>query len=244
MDAAQWRYLRGGSPSEPVSAQKLTELRESGVVADDTLVWRSGMEQWAPFGEAFTAQEGLQACSLCSKTAPLEDVLVVDHTAVCAECKPLYIQSLKEGRQAGSQLFVAGLGMRFLAKILDWIILFAVQGAMYALLLNFMTVGEASPFDPAFSIAQTFLGLGQFLIGAVYVTYFLGAYGATPGKMACGMRVVTAEGEPISYWRAFGRYWAEVLSGLVMYIGYIIAFFDEERRTLHDHICSTRVVES
>jgi hypothetical protein len=32
------------------------------------------------------------------------------------------------------------------------------------------------------------------------------------------------------------------LSGLTCYIGYIIAGFDEQKRTLHDHVCSTRVV--
>jgi uncharacterized RDD family membrane protein YckC len=60
--------------------------------------------------------------------------------------------------------------------------------------------------------------------------------------MAVGLKIVTAEGTPITMMRAFGRAWAEQLSGLVCNIGYILAAFDSEKRALHDHICSTRVV--
>jgi uncharacterized RDD family membrane protein YckC len=75
-----------------------------------------------------------------------------------------------------------------------------------------------------------------------YQIFFLGKYGATPGKMACKLKVVTAEGTPITYGRATGRFFAEKLSGLTCTIGYIIAAFDDQKRTLHDHICGTRVV--
>ena len=61
------------------------------------------------------------------------------------------------------------------------------------------------------------------------------------GKMAVGIKVTTPEGQPISYLRAFGRAWAEQLSGLICNIGYIIAAFDDQKRALHDHICNTRV---
>jgi uncharacterized RDD family membrane protein YckC len=70
----------------------------------------------------------------------------------------------------------------------------------------------------------------------------IGKYGATVGKMACKIKVITADGQPVSYARAFGRYFAKVLSSLTLLIGFIIAAFDSEKRSLHDHICNTRVV--
>ena len=73
-------------------------------------------------------------------------------------------------------------------------------------------------------------------------TWLIGKYGATLGKMACGIRVVRPDGSPVTYLRAFGRYWAKFLSGIMLLIGYIIAAFDAEKRALHDHICDTRVV--
>ena len=60
--------------------------------------------------------------------------------------------------------------------------------------------------------------------------------------MACGLRVIVSDGSKVSYWRAFGRYWAKILSGLILAIGYIMAGFDSEKRALHDHICNTRVI--
>ena len=42
--------------------------------------------------------------------------------------------------------------------------------------------------------------------------------------------------------RAVGRYFAQWLSAFILYIGYIIAGFDSEKRALHDHICDTRVI--
>jgi uncharacterized RDD family membrane protein YckC len=79
-------------------------------------------------------------------------------------------------------------------------------------------------------------------IVAAYNTYFVGKFGATPGKMACSLKIVMAGGAPVSYGRAFGRTFAEMLSGMTCNIGYLIAAFDEEKRSLHDHICATRVV--
>jgi uncharacterized RDD family membrane protein YckC len=79
-------------------------------------------------------------------------------------------------------------------------------------------------------------------VAITYTTYFLGAFGATPGKMVLGLRVITPDYPRLSYLRAFARYWAEVLSGMVIYLGYLMALFDSENRTLHDHLCATRVI--
>jgi uncharacterized RDD family membrane protein YckC len=44
--------------------------------------------------------------------------------------------------------------------------------------------------------------------------------------------------------RAFGRYFAKMLSWFTLAIGFIIAGFDVEKRALHDYICSTRVIRT
>ena len=75
-----------------------------------------------------------------------------------------------------------------------------------------------------------------------YEIFFLEKFGATPGKMACSIKVVTAEGGKIGYGRATGRYFSYILSGFICYIGYIIVAFDGQKRALHDYICNTRVI--
>ena len=77
---------------------------------------------------------------------------------------------------------------------------------------------------------------------AAYDTWFIGKYGATPGKMACKLKIVVEDGSRVSYLRAFGRHFAKYLSAMILLIGYIMAAFDDQRRTLHDRICETRVV--
>ena len=79
------------------------------------------------------------------------------------------------------------------------------------------------------------------VLSIAYTTYFLGEYSATPGKMACGLKVVRPDGEKISYGRAFGRFFAEFLSSIISGIGYLMVAFDGEKRALHDRICDTRV---
>src|SRR5207237_3864453 len=86
-------------------------------------------------------------------------------------------------------------------------------------------------------------GMG-FLLRLAYSTFLVGKYGATLGKMACGLRVVTPTGGKVSYGVACGRFFAEILSGLLLCIGYIMVAFDEEKRGLHDRICNTRVIRA
>jgi uncharacterized RDD family membrane protein YckC len=62
--------------------------------------------------------------------------------------------------------------------------------------------------------------------------------------MALGLKVVRPDGGPITAGRAAGRYFAKMISGMILMIGYIIAGFDSQKRALHDMICDTRVIKS
>jgi uncharacterized RDD family membrane protein YckC len=77
---------------------------------------------------------------------------------------------------------------------------------------------------------------------AAYETFFIGTYGATLGKMLMKVKVIMPDGGRVSYARALGRHFAKLLSGIILYIGYLMAFWDDEKRALHDRICSTRVI--
>ena len=138
----------------------------------------------------------------------------------------------------------AGFWIRVLAKILDSIEMGIVIGIPMLILLFTTGMFSMQGGQPSFAavglqIMLQVVGMGA---GIAYNTFMHGKYGATLGKMAMGIRVVMADGTPITFLRAFGRAWADVLSGLVCYIGYIIAGFDAEKRALHDHICQTRVI--
>jgi uncharacterized RDD family membrane protein YckC len=66
---------------------------------------------------------------------------------------------------------------------------------------------------------------------------------ATLGKMAMGIVVTDLEGNKIGFGRATGRYFAKILSALILLIGFIMAAFTAKKQGLHDMIASTLVVK-
>ena len=62
-------------------------------------------------------------------------------------------------------------------------------------------------------------------------------------KMACGLRVTDLQGQRLTFARATGRFFAKILSGLTLTIGYIIAGFTERKQALHDFVAGTYVLK-
>ncbi len=189
-----------------------------------------------PLTEAPVAEN---ICSVCNRPFPREEMVRFGPSLVCAGCKPMYVQMLEQGAAKPGSFRYGGFWIRFVAKFIDGLILGAVN-----LVISFII---ALPFgksgDPSTALIAGGLSMVANLAFAVgMTTWFLGRYGATPGKMAFGLVVVHPDGRSISYGRACGRYFAEILSSLSFTIGYIIAAFDDEKRALHDRICDTRVV--
>jgi uncharacterized RDD family membrane protein YckC len=60
--------------------------------------------------------------------------------------------------------------------------------------------------------------------------------------MALGLKVVRSNGAPLGWGVSIGRYFMYIVSGIILGIGYIMAGFDDEKRTLHDRACDTRVI--
>ena len=172
---------------------------------------------------------------------PPDEVVPVNGVGLCGQAARF---KLREGLGGATAMTYAGFWIRFAAKIIDGLILFVVNlGVGLAVQGGFTAAGAAAGHATAAGIAGMVMAwLLQMGLGLVYTVFFLGRFGATPGKMACGLLVVRADGSPISYGRAVGRHFADILSGLTLCIGYLIAAFDSEKRALHDHICDTRVI--
>jgi uncharacterized RDD family membrane protein YckC len=188
-------------------------------------------------------------CSECGRSTPADDLARFGDRLVCIECKAGYAQKLREGVSVASAVKFAGFWIRFVASLIDGIILFVVGS-----ILQFAILGRqaANPFPdpnhPEAHLAESLgiLGIAFLLstvVSAVYEAVFVARLGATPGKMALSLKVVRPGGGPVSLGRAFGRYFAKVLSTFTLGIGYIIAGFDSEKRAMHDMICDTRVIQ-
>ncbi len=198
--------------------------------------------------EAAETAPAVTVCSQCGRSFPKDQVVMFDNRVICAACKPLFVQRLKEGAGLPGQLRYAGFWIRAAAKIIDlliWFVIVMVIGYFVGMLFRSVvghTQNREALYGGLFLIFLIQL-LIRIIIVASYNTYFIGRFAATPGKMACRIKVVTPEGGRVSYPRALGRNFAEWLSStFTLTIGYIMAGFDSEKRALHDRVCSTRVV--
>jgi uncharacterized RDD family membrane protein YckC len=195
-------------------------------------------------------------CSQCGQPAPLDQFARFGDTLICPNCKNIYVQKLREGVAPVQPAFrYGGFWIRFVAVMIDGIILGVAGSALQILLLgrsfrSFTQIRPGAPPDEALAALGSMMGiLGASMligtvIGASYEGFFISRLGATPGKMALGLKVVRPNGGPVSLGRAVGRYFAKWLSSITLGIGYIIAGFDAEKRAMHDMIVDTRVIKS
>jgi uncharacterized RDD family membrane protein YckC len=131
-----------------------------------------------------------------------------------------------------------GLWERFLAFAVDTLILFivlvplvlAVYGRDY---LARSAGGYAGFWDFAL----------QVVLPAAATVVFWRLFGATPGKMAIGAKVVDARsrGAP-STGRLVGRYFAYLISAAPLFLGFVWIAIDRRKQGWHDKIAGTVVV--
>jgi len=212
-----WYYAEGGKQMGPVEESALDGLIQSGVVRDDTLVWHEGMTAWQPHAAVRGLRAGIP--TPFPQTAP--PFLGVRY---------------------------AGFWIRFLARFIDGMIL-GMAGLILRLPLVIMLgVGTGRIYQfgmtPALGAAMGVSLLVNLLVGLAYEVYFVSTRGATPGKMALGLKIVRADGSPVDAGLALGRYFAQWISWIPLGIGYIMAGFDSQKRALHDRICETRVIHA
>ncbi len=126
-----------------------------------------------------------------------------------------------------AQLQYAGVGLRFLAYLIDAIIIGVV-----AAILSFLFRGA-----PGFS---------GFLIAIIAFGYFIvmeATQGATLGKMALGLRVVKTNGAPITWTDSIIRNLLRIIDGLFAYlVGAILIWTSPLKQRLGDRAANTVVV--
>ena len=249
-----WYYASNGQQLGPVDDAQLDALVAAGTVTPDSLVWREGMANWQPLGQARpstdpSAQANAARCAVCGGGFTPEGLIRIADRMVCAQCKPVVLQQLQEGalRPAAGVFEYGGFWIRVGAKIIDTIVVliptyavdFALALAMFGTITPQPTPGDMGMFWFYQAVAFVL----NISIAFVFTGFFLSKYGATPGKMACRLKVVRPDGSGLSFWHGGVRYLGEFLSSMICLIGYLIMISDEEKRTLHDRICGTRVVK-
>jgi uncharacterized RDD family membrane protein YckC len=156
-----------------------------------------------------------------------------------------------------------GFWIRVAAYFIDSIIMLVLIGVLYfaltavglidfaalSALADESSMQPGAELDPA--VAMQAIGqVGIFYLGIFLVAWLYDALltsspmQATPGKMVLGLRVTTADGEPIGFGRATGRFFGKIISGMICNVGYLMVAFTSRKQGLHDMIANTVVVHA
>ncbi|MBW8864611.1 MAG: DUF975 family protein [Verrucomicrobia bacterium] len=115
-----WYYIEEGQQRGPVADADMGALLAGGKINSETMVWREGMANWQPWREVqpkaeapptispqvfptigASAGAGQVTCSQCGGSFPESEIIRYSGSAVCAGCKPAFLQRLREGSFTG-----------------------------------------------------------------------------------------------------------------------------------------------
>ena len=251
----QWYYVRDNQRQGPVAQAEFDALVANGTITPATLVWREGMAEWKPYSDVVPGApppDDTAVCAVSGKRYPKREMIQYEGRWIAAEHRDTFFQQLREGVQpagfsAAAAYGYGGFWIRFGARFIDGLIL-GVVNMVIGFFGAFLMRGAITPGTPP-NLARFFVIEGAIftvagLFSLLYEVFFVWKYDATPGKMALGLKILRPDGSKLSVWRIVGRQLSRAISAMILYIGYIMAGLDEEKRALHDRICDTRVVRT
>lgn len=231
-----WFYASNGEQAGPISEPELLRLADTGGLNPDSLVWHRGLQDWLPLGEVLPS-------AFLSPATPhnRSGFQLYGETASTP-----YAQSEGLPFLNNPSISYAGFWIRFAARFIDGLVLLVPQmlvrmgvAKLFPLVALPVKPDEITPE----MLVPILLSLAiNTVIAGAYEIFFLSEYGATLGKKALGLKVLTTEGLPLTTGRSLGRHLASYLSGFTLGIGFLMAAFDKKKRALHDLVASTVVV--
>jgi len=125
---------------------------------------------------------------------------------------------------------------------------YLIDLGMYLLLPAVLVYELSTTTDltTALSQASAYLVILIFIypiLWSLLDAYMISTFGGTWGKLATGTQITASDGGKISFWRAFFRNRiGYVISGIILWLGFIWILIDKERRAWHDMAADTLVV--
>lgn len=144
----------------------------------------------------------------------------------------------------------AGFWLRFVAWIIDRIILgiaFSFISIPFIAATSMRGWLDHPPQSPEEMLAF-FAAFSKLMVLAVvfnwlyYALLESSAWQATIGKKTLGLEVTDMAGHRISFGRATGRFFGKIISGMILWIGYIMAGFTAQKQALHDMMAGCLVM--
>lgn len=132
---------------------------------------------------------------------------------------------------------VASLRRRFAALIYELLLLAAVW---FIAAFVFLAFARSQPHGAL----RLFFQLYLWLVTAAYFGWFWSHGGQTLAMKTWHIRLVRANGEPVTLARAFGRSMLATLGYALAGLTIVWAALDKDRQFLHDRLAGTRLVDT
>ena len=145
------------------------------------------------------------------------------------------VDPVHHGSGTGMEHRYAGFWIRFLAMLIDGVVLWALSALTFDLIRKAQGIG---PLD------ISWVDLVEIIVYLAYYIILTVVYGQTLGKMVVGIRVIPQEGGA-NRWGAIilREVIGKFVSAIILLFGYLMAAFDSKKRAMHDRIAGTYVVK-
>lgn len=183
--------------------------------------------------------EGVYDCSRCGTAYCADCLMTLQGRRYCARCKSEQLTDIRSGADS-TELQLAGIGRRFAAVFVDGLII-GLPLMILTMIVIFPAIASGGKEAPPNWV--NWGGYATIPFFLVYEALMLKARGQTLGKMALGIKVVQAGGQPLSAGQAWGRAVVrQIFVSFLAILNYITALFTKEKTCIHDMAAKTRVV--
>ena len=220
-----WFYAKSNQQLGPVPFQVLSTMFQRGELQPTDLVWRDGMPAWV----AASSVPELAAVAAVPSSIGYYNPVAAANAAM------------------GEQVEYAGFWLRFIAWIIDLIVLVIVNVvlltilAIIAQLNGHRILSHRRPFG--FNGFLSPENTVEWIVGWIYYALLESSVlQATLGKMALGLVVTDLNGQRLTFGRASGRYWGRFVSDFTICIGFMMAGWTQRKQALHDIMASCLVI--
>ncbi len=234
-----WYYSDNGRQVGPIEESTLDDLYRSGVVRNDTPVWREGMAAWQPYAAVRPVQ------SAAAPVSPVPTAGAPFHPGGGPYVQPGAIAAGFAGPFPGQYAVWAN---RVIGYLIDSVFVIVVMVVLYA--IGFTVLGSTMSFGNVFDSGglQGLSGLGcccmlalfpaaTLAVGLFNRVHLVSQRGSSIGQGVMKIKIVDARGQLLPFGTAFIRLLAQAGLSFIPLLGILdLAWplWDPQRQTLHD----------
>lgn len=246
---SRWYLKRGDSEVGPGTDEQLKAAFKKGSLTLDSMVKKEGASEWVALKDSgiLPPEEGNP---FVAGTERLGDGGAAGRapSPQPGDVKPLIRGSMfkeKPRYSRKSAPVYATFADRFVAIFIDGIILYAAMFVFWQVfggLLGALFFSRSSLY--MFSAGWImFTYIVQLAVGLAYFVFLQHEWGYTIGRKIMGIHVEMLDRSRPDQKTFLIRYFSEILSGMILMLGYLLALMDPKMQTLHDRMAGTIVVK-